>query len=66
MDEETEAFLNNSSELRSDKKIGLWRILVVRNLPYSDPRRNGKVNLLKFVLGLFVFWSKLSLNLSSG
>ncbi|XP_073056027.1 probable hexosyltransferase MUCI70 [Primulina eburnea] len=43
VDEETEAFLKNSSELRSDKKIGLWRILVVHNLPYSDPRRNGKI-----------------------
>ncbi|KAI3466677.1 hypothetical protein Pfo_023340 [Paulownia fortunei] len=43
VDEETEAFLRNSSELGSDKKVGLWRIIVVRNLPYSDPRRNGKI-----------------------
>ncbi|CAA0817914.1 Protein of unknown function (DUF616, partial [Striga hermonthica] len=39
----TEAFLKNSSELGSDKKVGLWRIIVVRNLPYLDPRRNGKI-----------------------
>ncbi|XP_047324373.1 probable hexosyltransferase MUCI70 [Impatiens glandulifera] len=43
VDEETENFLRNSSELDNRKKIGLWRIAVVRNLPYSDPRRNGKV-----------------------
>ncbi|KAL0300720.1 UNVERIFIED_CONTAM: hypothetical protein Sradi_6348800 [Sesamum radiatum] len=43
VDEETKAFLRNSSELGSDKKVGLWRIIVVHNLPYSDPRRNGKV-----------------------
>lgn len=44
VDEETEGFLRNSSQLGSDKKVGMWRIIVVRNLPYSDPRRNGKVN----------------------
>lgn len=43
VDEETEAFLKNSTELGSDKRIGLWRIIVVHNLPYSDPRRNGKI-----------------------
>ncbi|KAK6149917.1 hypothetical protein DH2020_017442 [Rehmannia glutinosa] len=43
VDDETEAFLRTSSELGSDKKVGLWRIIVVRNLPYLDPRRNGKV-----------------------
>ncbi|XP_059670863.1 probable hexosyltransferase MUCI70 isoform X2 [Cornus florida] len=43
VDEETEEFLRNSSELDSSKRIGLWRIAVVYNLPYTDPRRNGKV-----------------------
>ncbi|PHT49431.1 hypothetical protein CQW23_09178 [Capsicum baccatum] len=43
VDEETEAFLRNSSELTSSMRIGLWRIVVVHNLPYDDPRRNGKV-----------------------
>ncbi|XP_049358085.1 probable hexosyltransferase MUCI70 [Solanum verrucosum] len=43
VDEETENFLRNSSELDSSMRIGLWRIAVVHNLPYDDPRRNGKV-----------------------
>ncbi|KAL3627774.1 putative hexosyltransferase muci70 [Castilleja foliolosa] len=43
VDDETEAFLRKSGELGSDKKVGLWRIIVVRNLPYLDPRRNGKI-----------------------
>ncbi|XP_047950797.1 probable hexosyltransferase MUCI70 [Salvia hispanica] len=43
VDEETADFLKNSTELGSDKKVGLWRIIVVHNLPYSDPRRNGKI-----------------------
>ncbi|XP_059659084.1 probable hexosyltransferase MUCI70 isoform X2 [Cornus florida] len=43
VDEETEAYLKNSSALESDKRLGLWRIVVVHNLPYTDPRRNGKV-----------------------
>ena len=41
--EETEALLRNSSAVDVNKKNGLWRIVVVRNLPYTDPRRNGKV-----------------------
>ena len=28
---------------------GLWRVVVVRNLPYEDARRNGKVTLFLFV-----------------
>ncbi|CAM8893644.1 unnamed protein product [Rhodiola kirilowii] len=43
VDEETEAYLKNSTGLDSNKKIGLWRITLVKNLPYTDPRRNGKV-----------------------
>lgn len=43
VDEETEAFLRNSGAVDVNKKTGLWRIVVVRNLPYTDPRRNGKV-----------------------
>ncbi|KAL8460438.1 hypothetical protein ACS0TY_032104 [Phlomoides rotata] len=43
VDEETYNFLRNSSEIGSNNKVGLWRIIVVHNLPYSDPRRNGKV-----------------------
>ncbi|KAL5715487.1 putative hexosyltransferase muci70 [Ranunculus cassubicifolius] len=43
VDEETEAYMKNSSALDDRKKVGLWRIVVVRNLPYVDARRNGKV-----------------------
>ena len=25
------------------RRVGLWRLIVVRNLPYGDPRRTGKV-----------------------
>lgn len=45
IDEETEAYLKNSSDFASSKKVGLWRIIVVHNIPYSDSRRNGKVSL---------------------
>ncbi|GBG68982.1 hypothetical protein CBR_g3681 [Chara braunii] len=24
-------------------KVGIWRIVLVKNLPYEDPRRNGKI-----------------------
>lgn len=44
IDEETEAYMKNSSILDSSKRVGFWRIVVVRNIPYSDARRNGKVN----------------------
>lgn len=43
IDEETEAYMKNSSALDSNKRVGLWRIVVVRNIPYTDARRNGKV-----------------------
>jgi hypothetical protein len=44
LDEETEAAIKNSSNIDHTKIIGLWRVVVVRNLPYSDARRNGKVS----------------------
>ncbi|XP_052178141.1 probable hexosyltransferase MUCI70 isoform X2 [Diospyros lotus] len=43
IDEETEAYMKNSSRLDSSKQVGLWRIIVVHNVPYMDPRRNGKI-----------------------
>ncbi|XP_042063090.1 probable hexosyltransferase MUCI70 [Salvia splendens] len=43
VDEETETYLKNVSTLGSDKMVGLWRVIVVHNLPYTDSRRNGKV-----------------------
>ncbi|KAI3466111.1 hypothetical protein Pfo_022774 [Paulownia fortunei] len=43
VDEETETYMKNYSLLGSDKQVGLWRIIVVHNVPYTDSRRNGKV-----------------------
>ncbi|XP_028118994.1 uncharacterized protein LOC114316533 isoform X3 [Camellia sinensis] len=43
IDEETEKYMKNSSGLDSSKRVGLWRIVVVCNIPYTDPRHNGKV-----------------------
>jgi hypothetical protein len=43
IDEETEAYMKNASALNSHNRVGLWRIIVVRNVPYADARRNGKV-----------------------
>ncbi|XP_020099339.1 uncharacterized protein LOC109717823 isoform X2 [Ananas comosus] len=43
VDEETEAYIKNSSLLDSSNRAGLWRLILVRNLPFADPRRNGKV-----------------------
>lgn len=43
VDEETEAYVKNSSSLYRNNKVGLWRLVVVRNLPYEDPRRTGKI-----------------------
>lgn len=43
VDEETEGFLKNASAIDENKRSGLWRIVVVHNLPYPDPRRTGKI-----------------------
>jgi hypothetical protein len=43
VDEETMAYVKNSSSLYKDNEVGLWRLVVVRNLPYEDPRRTGKI-----------------------
>ncbi|XVE88056.1 hypothetical protein DITRI_Ditri19aG0037700 [Diplodiscus trichospermus] len=43
VDEETEGDLKTNGGLDESKKIGVWRIVVVRNLPYMDARRNGKI-----------------------
>ena len=48
IDEETEAYMKNSTVLDSSMKVGLWRIVVVHNVPYTDSRRNGKVSLFCF------------------
>ncbi|CAK9184176.1 unnamed protein product [Ilex paraguariensis] len=44
VDEETEMFIRNSTDLDDSKRFGLWRIVVVHNLPYTDPRRTGKAS----------------------
>lgn len=45
IDEQTEAYMKNSSVLDSSMRVGLWRIIVVHAIPYTDGRRNGKVSL---------------------
>lgn len=45
VDEETEKYLRGSGRLGISKKIGLWRVIVARNLPYTDARRTGKVGI---------------------
>ncbi|KAK7324575.1 hypothetical protein VNO77_28249 [Canavalia gladiata] len=43
IDEETEMYMKNASILDHRRRVGLWRIIVVHNVPYADARRNGKV-----------------------
>ncbi|KAK1286797.1 hypothetical protein QJS10_CPB20g01778 [Acorus calamus] len=43
VDEETGDYIRNSTTIDNTNTAGLWRIVVVRNLPYADARRNGKV-----------------------
>lgn len=43
VDEETETSLDEYEGFQSTKRVGLWRVVVVRNLPYTDARRNGKI-----------------------
>ncbi|KAI4299386.1 hypothetical protein L6164_032852 [Bauhinia variegata] len=43
VDEVTEKYLISSGKMQSSKKVGLWRIIVARNLPYTDARRTGKI-----------------------
>ena len=43
VDEETETSFDEYDTFQDTKIVGLWRIVVVHNLPYSDARRNGKV-----------------------
>lgn len=44
LDELTMKKLSSEGLVADDKgNIGLWRIVLVRNLPYMDMRRTGKV-----------------------
>ena len=53
VDEETEAYLKENSGLDSNRRIGIWRIVVIHNPPYEDPRRTGKVNVVNIGHTLF-------------
>jgi hypothetical protein len=54
VDEETESILKRERGLDGNKKVGIWRVVVVHNLPYSDGRRNGKVNTPIFQIRKFM------------
>ncbi|XP_031488104.1 probable hexosyltransferase MUCI70 [Nymphaea colorata] len=43
VDEETMSFINKTNALDSTRRLGLWRVVLVNNLPYADARRTGKV-----------------------
>lgn len=44
VDELTLAKLSSEGQIPDDNGyIGLWRIIVVKNLPYADMRKTGKV-----------------------
>ncbi|KAE9594989.1 hypothetical protein Lalb_Chr18g0059611 [Lupinus albus] len=43
VDEITEEYLRSSGKMGINKKVGLWRVIVVRNIPYTDARRTGKI-----------------------
>lgn len=43
VDEETEAYLKENSGLDNSRRIGIWRIVVIHNPPYTDARRIGKI-----------------------
>ncbi|OVA13347.1 Protein of unknown function DUF616 [Macleaya cordata] len=44
LDEQTISKLSSEGHVRDDRGyIGLWRVVIVRNLPYIDMRRTGKV-----------------------
>ncbi|PIA62643.1 hypothetical protein AQUCO_00200571v1 [Aquilegia coerulea] len=44
MDEQTMSKMSSEGHVLDDRgNIGLWRIVIVRNLPYTDMRRTGKV-----------------------
>lgn len=60
VDEETETYMKNSTVLDSSMKVGLWRIIVVHNIPYNDTRRNGKVTQFTSVLLICLFLMYLS------
>ncbi|KAG9450310.1 hypothetical protein H6P81_010275 [Aristolochia fimbriata] len=47
VDEESLEFIRNNVTVKEDSKggkwVGIWRLVLLRNPPYDEPRRNGKV-----------------------
>lgn len=44
MDEDTlQTLLSEGQQMDNTGSIGLWKIVVVKNLPYTDMRRVGKI-----------------------
>ncbi|KAM1235525.1 hypothetical protein ACFX13_005058 [Malus domestica] len=43
IDDVTEAYLRTSGKMGGDRKVGIWRTVVVHNPPYTDGRRTGKI-----------------------
>ncbi|OIW21110.1 hypothetical protein TanjilG_29362 [Lupinus angustifolius] len=43
VDEITEEYLRSSGKMGISKKVGLWRVIVAHNIPYTDARRTGKI-----------------------
>lgn len=53
VDEETMSFINKTNALDSTRRLGLWRVVLVNNLPYTDARRTGKVSVVSFSKSFF-------------
>ena len=44
MDEDTlQTLLSEGQQMDNTGSVGLWKIVVVKNLPYTDMRRVGKI-----------------------
>eukprot|EP00271_Cylindrocystis_brebissonii_P022673 TRINITY_DN880_c0_g2_i1.p1 TRINITY_DN880_c0_g2~~TRINITY_DN880_c0_g2_i1.p1 ORF type:complete len:1859 (-),score=523.87 TRINITY_DN880_c0_g2_i1:721-6297(-) len=44
VDQQTlDAFPADNVVLDGDNKLGLWKVVLVKSMPYSDPRRTGKI-----------------------
>ncbi|KAH7315082.1 hypothetical protein KP509_21G033000 [Ceratopteris richardii] len=43
VDEETQQFMDKVNTYNSSSERMVWKVVVVRNMPYKDARRNGKI-----------------------
>ncbi|XP_076942937.1 putative hexosyltransferase MUCI70 isoform X3 [Bidens hawaiensis] len=43
VDEISLDFIKSNVSVRDDEWVGIWRLIVLKNPPYDEPRRNGKV-----------------------